>query len=157
MPNGQSGDDMPTNLPPLEPLLALNPNAIFALYVAVNAVLLLILSVLTVRARIATGTTLGDGGKPRMLQTTRAFGNASEYIPIGLIMLYALVVVGAPTWLLHVQGATLTLGRVFHALGLHAVAGRSTGRVLGMLLTWASLLIGIVGAVSVAAGIGVPI
>ena len=145
------------NLPPLAPLLALNPQAIFAFYAAANALLLVILSVLTVRSRLSTGTSLGDGGKPELVQATRAFGNASEYIPIGLILLYAMVAVGVPTWLLHIQGATLTLGRVLHALGLHAVAGRSTGRFFGILLTWIALLIGIAAAACFAAGFtGVP-
>ena len=148
---------MPTNLPPLEPLLALSPQAIFALYAAANAFLLLLLAILTTRARRATGTSLGDGGHTRMIQASRAHGNAAEYIPIGLILLWALVSVGAPTWLLHVQGATLTLGRVLHALGLHASAGVSIGRFLGILTTWVSLLIGIVGAIFCASGMPLPV
>jgi hypothetical protein len=35
----------------------------------------------------------------------------------------------------------LTLGRVFHALGLYASTGVSIGRFLGVILTWASMLI----------------
>lgn len=138
-------------LSPLEQLLALSPVIIFVLYAAANASLLLILSVLTIIARNVTGTTLGDGGKPRMQQSVRAHGNASEYIPIGLILLFALVQVEAPTWVLHAQGGLLTLGRVFHALGLYAGPGRTIGRFLGMVLTLTSLLIGIVGIVWFAA------
>ena len=148
---------MPTNLPPIEPLLALSPQAIFALYASANAFLLLFLAVLTTRARRATGTSLGDGGNARMIQATRAHGNAAEYIPIGLILLWAMVGVGAPTWLLHIQGATLTLGRVLHALGLHSSTGVSIGRFLGILTTWASLLIGIVGAICFATGMPLPV
>ncbi len=134
----------------IEPLLTMPPVIIFALYVAANAALLLILAVLTTRARRATGTSLGDGGNARVTQAMRAHGNAAEYIPIGLILLYTLTLVQAPTWLLHLHGATLTLGRVFHALGLYASTGVSIGRFLGMILTWVSMLIAIVGVVAYA-------
>ncbi len=126
----------------VDPLLALSPNVIFALYTVFNTSLLLLLSLLTVRARVSTSVMLGDGGQTKMQQAMRAHGNASEYIPIGLIMLLALINIGAPTWVLHIQAGTLTLGRVLHALGLHAAPGPSTGRLLGMTLTWASMLFG---------------
>ena len=141
------------NVPPLAPLLQLDPTHIFAFYAAANAALLLILAMLVTRARRITKTTLGDGGNTRMSQAVRAHGNASEYIPIGLILLYALVLVGAPTWFLHLQGATLTLGRVFHALGLHAGAGVTLGRFVGIFLTWSSMLIAIGGTVVFGAGL----
>lgn len=134
----------------LEPLLTMPPVIIFALYVAANAALLLILAVLTTRARRATGTSLGDGGNARVTQAMRAHGNAAEYIPIGLILLYTLTLVQAATWVLHLHGAMLTLGRVFHALGLHASTGVSIGRFLGIILTWVSMLIAIVGVVAYA-------
>ncbi len=134
----------------LEPLLTMPPIIIFALYTAANAALLLLLAVLTTRARRATGTSLGDGGNARVTQAVRAHGNAAEYIPIGLILLYTLTLVQAPAWLLHLHGAMLTLGRVFHALGLHASTGVSTGRFLGVILTWASMLIAIVGVIAYA-------
>lgn len=126
----------------VDPLLALSPQVIFALYAAVNVALLLLLSLLTVRARVRNNVTLGDGGNQAMAQAMRAHGNASEYIPIGLILLLALINVGAPTWVLHSQAGLLTFGRVLHALGLHSAPGPSIGRFLGMILTWSSMLIG---------------
>jgi uncharacterized membrane protein YecN with MAPEG domain len=135
----------------LEALLTMPPVVIFALYTAANAALLLLLAMLTTRARRATGTSLGDGGNARVAQAMRAHGNAAEYIPIGLILLYTLTLVQAPTWVLHLHGGMLTLGRVFHALGLHASAGVSIGRFLGMILTWASMAIAIAGTVHYAA------
>jgi uncharacterized membrane protein YecN with MAPEG domain len=127
----------------IDPLLALSPQVIFALYTAFNVALLLLLSLLTVRARVRNGVTLGDGGKSAMAQAMRAHGNASEYIPVGLILLLALINVGAPTWVLHTQAGTLTLGRVLHALGLYSAPGPSIGRFFGMILTWISMLTGI--------------
>jgi uncharacterized membrane protein YecN with MAPEG domain len=143
------------NYPALAPLLAMSPATIFALYAAANAALLLLLAVLTTRARRATGTSLGDGGNPRMAQATRAHGNAAEYIPIGLILLYTLMLVQAPTWFMHLHGATLTLGRVFHALGLHAGTGVTIGRFLGTVLTWSSMAVAIGGIVYFATGMGI--
>jgi uncharacterized membrane protein YecN with MAPEG domain len=135
----------------LESLLTMPPVIIFALYTAANAALLLILAVLTTRARRATGTPIGDGGNARVTQAMRAHGNASEYIPIGLILLYTLTLVQAPAWFLHLHGAMLTLGRVFHALGLHASTGVSIGRFLGTILTWLSMAVAIAGTVYYAA------
>lgn len=88
---------------------------------------------------------MGDGGHERILKAVRAHGNAAEYIPIGLLLLLACVQTDVPPWFLHAVGASLTLGRVFHALGIHATPGRSIGRTLGMVLTWTSMILGIAG------------
>lgn len=127
------------------PLLMLEPFNIFALYAAANAALLLFLSIIAVTRRLALGVSVGDAGNQKLTRAVRAHGNASEYIPIGLLLLLACVQSGAPPWFLHAVGASLTLGRVFHALGLHSSTGLSFGRTLGMVLTWTSMILGIVG------------
>ena len=127
--------------------MALEPSSIFALYVAANASLLLLLAILTVRNRLKNGVSIGDGGQTPMIQAIRAHGNASEYIPIGLVLLLALTMVDAPSWVLHLHGSLLTLGRVMHALGLYHAPGRTVGRFFGINLTWISMLIAIVGIV----------
>lgn len=120
----------------------------FGFYVAVNALIMLILSVLVVRARVATQTNIGDGGKPEMAAPLRAHGNNAEYVPTGLLLLLALISpigAGAPILLVHSVGATLTVGRIIHAIGLSRSTGTSLFRLVGMMLTWISFIIGIVG------------
>ena len=123
----------------------------FGFYVAVNALIMLVLSVLVVRARVVTQTNIGDGGKPEMAAPLRAHGNNTEYVPMGLLLMLALISPigggGAPILLVHSVGATLTMGRIIHAFGLSRSTGTSLFRLIGMMLTWISFIIGIVGLI----------
>lgn len=127
-------------------LLNLPPLNTFALYAAVNGLILLFLAIMVVRQRVLTRTDIGDGGKEAMIQVQRAHGNAAEYVPIVLILLYLLVQLGAPMWTIHTVGGLLTVGRVLHAVGLYGTVGRSAGRFIGTNLTWLALLTAAVGA-----------
>ena len=113
---------------------------------AANWLQLLAVVALVVRARVATRTDIGDGGKPEMAGPLRAHGNNTEYIPMGLLLLWALASpLGGSIWLIHGLGATLTLGRILHAIGLSQSTGPTTFRLAGIMLTWISFIIGIVG------------
>ena len=78
---------------------------------------------------------LGDGGDERLLRTTRAFGNLTEYAPIMLVLLACLELNLAPTWLVALLAVAFLAGRILHPIGLIGEAGASRGRVLGMHLT----------------------
>lgn len=107
-----------------------------ALWVGLHLLLLLTLSALVVSQRRRRQVALGDGGVPELIQAIRAFGNASEYIPAGLVALLTLAVVGAPPIAVHLTGGVLFVGRLLHAVGLSRSGGASLGRVGGMVLTW---------------------
>ena len=62
-----------------------------ALWVGLHVLLLLILSVMVVRLRQKHRVSLGDDGIPELARAIRAFGNATEYVPAGLIALAVLV------------------------------------------------------------------
>ena len=113
-----------------------------ALYCGVNILLLLVLSVLVARGRQRHKIVLGDGDNRDFNRAVRAHGNAAEYIPAALVGLVALALFdpATPIWLLHAAGISLTVGRIFHAVGLHAGA-LNAGRVIGMMLTWISYLL----------------
>jgi uncharacterized membrane protein YecN with MAPEG domain len=119
----------------------------FGFYVALNALIMLILGILVVRARVATRTDIGDGGLPQMAGPLRAHANNTEYVPMGLLLLWALASVppSASIWVMHGAGATLTIGRICHAIGLSQSTGPGTFRLVGTMLTWISFIIGIVG------------
>ena len=131
---------------PVEMLSAVQAAALWA---GVLILILLGLSGLVVRRR-RHQIAFGDAGNVEMTTAARAFGNASEYIPAGLVALVLLALVGAPALLVHAVGATLVVGRVIHALGLVFQKGPSLGRVLGMLLTWIALLVGAVALIAFA-------
>jgi uncharacterized membrane protein YecN with MAPEG domain len=116
----------------------------FGIYAALNALIMLVLSVLVVRARVATQTTIGDGGKAEMAGPLRAHANNAEYVPMALILLWALASpLGGSVWMIHGVGAPLTIGRILHAIGLTGSTGPSTLRLIGTALTWISFIVGI--------------
>ncbi len=118
----------------------------FGFYAAVNALIMLFLSMMVVRARVRTGTVIGDGGNPEMAAPFRAHANNTEYVPMALILLWALATpLGGPIWLVHGVGGSLTFGRFLHAIGLSNSTGPSALRTFGMIFTWIAYILGIVG------------
>ncbi|HRD45587.1 MAG TPA: MAPEG family protein [Caulobacter sp.] len=107
-----------------------------ALWVGLHILLMLVLSALVTRQRQKHKIPFGDDGVPELAQAIRAFGNASEYVPVGLAGLIVLDVAGAAPLLVHIGGFVLFVGRVVHAVGLSNSGGASVPRALGMTLTW---------------------
>jgi uncharacterized protein len=127
-------------------LLLQSPLYLFGFYTALNALIMLLLSILVVRARVVTQTLIGDDGKPSMAAPLRAHANNTEYVPMALLLMWGLASpIGGSTWLIHGVGVPLTLGRLLHAIGLSRSTGTSTFRFLGMVLTWIAYIVGIVG------------
>lgn len=118
---------------------------IFGLYAAVNALILLVLGMLVVRARVKTGTPIGDGGLAEMAGPLRAHANNAEYIPVALLLMWTMLPLGGSVWLIHGVGLPLTVGRIIHAYALSRNTGPSTGRFIGMVLTWIAYVVAIVG------------
>jgi uncharacterized protein len=118
----------------------------FGFYAALNALILLVLSMRVVQARVRTETPIGDGGKPEMAAPLRAHANSAEYMPMALILLWALASpLGRSIWVIHGMGATFTIGRILHAIGLSGSTGPSSLRFIGMVLTWIAYVVGIAG------------
>jgi hypothetical protein len=115
-----------------------------ALWVGLHLILLLVLSVLVVRQRRLHRVVLGDGGVPALAQAIRAFGNATEYVPAGLIAIGVLALAGASPMVVHVVGLTLFMGRAAHAIGLSRSGEASIPRTVGVVLTWLAYIAGAV-------------
>jgi uncharacterized membrane protein YecN with MAPEG domain len=107
-----------------------------ALWAGLNLLILLVLSLLVVRQRTKHKIQFGDGGEPELAQAIRAFGNAAEYIPAGIVGIAVLALAGANVIAIHVIGLVLLLGRLLDAIGLSRGAGWSALRSAGMVLTW---------------------
>jgi uncharacterized membrane protein YecN with MAPEG domain len=107
-----------------------------ALWAGLHLILLLVLSVLVTRQRRRHRVVIGDGGVPALSQAIRAFGNATEYVPAGLIGLGVLAFAGAPPMLIHPIGLILLTGRGMHAVGLSRSTDVSWLRTAGVLATW---------------------
>ena len=111
-----------------------------ALWAALNLLILLVLSLLVVRQRSKHKIQFGDGGEPELAQAIRAFGNAAEYIPAGIVGIAVMALAGANAIAVHVVGLVLFLGRGIHAVGLSRSTGSSGMRSTGMLLTWTAYI-----------------
>ena len=121
-----------------------------ALYVVLNAGLMLALALNVIRMRYLTRTRFGDAGNPDMQRAIRAHANNTEYVPIALILLVLAHELGAGLLLIHAIGLTLTVGRMLHGIGFvershETPTGHSTLRRWGMILTLLAIVIGILG------------
>jgi len=83
---------------------------------------------------------LGSGGHEDLERAIRAQGNFSEYAPLGIILIACLELNGAPWWLVAIPGITLIIGRLFHAVGINQPPPDFSKRVLGMMLTFGTLI-----------------
>jgi uncharacterized membrane protein YecN with MAPEG domain len=111
---------------------------ISSLYAALFALLIVWLSLRVIKLRRTKKVRLGDGGEPELQIAIRAQGNATEYIPISLILLVLLELNGAHMALVHFGGIAVLAGRLLHARGLLTESLRY--RVLGMQVTIFTLI-----------------
>lgn len=118
---------------------------IASIYIGLLALLGLGLSVAVVRLRIEHRVSLGDGGLKPLRAAMRAHGNFAETAPIGLLIVAASELTGAPGWVVHALGATLLGGRAAHAAAL--LGGPARLRQVGMAMTYLMFLLGGIGLV----------
>jgi hypothetical protein len=127
-----------------------------ALYIVLNAAIMVALAANVIRVRYRTRTRFGDSSNPEMLRAIRAHGNNTEYVPIALIILLLAHNLGAGLPLIHAIGLPLTVGRALHATGFLAgghetPTGHSYFRMAGMILTFFAILVGILGCLRLVA------
>jgi uncharacterized membrane protein YecN with MAPEG domain len=122
--------------------------AIVALYVGLNAVVLLVLAYNVGSRRGRQGQLQpGDTGDATLIRAIRAHANFAEHAPIVLILLLLLALLGlAPSWL-HLYGGGFTAGRVIGAFGMMRDKHPNTLRFIGNLATGLVLLVGGIAAI----------
>jgi uncharacterized membrane protein YecN with MAPEG domain len=100
--------------------------------------LMLVLGVRIVQFRMKARISLGIGDSDDLETLVRAHGNAAEWIPIGLILLFLAEQAQGSHWLVIGGAALLVAGRLLHPFGL---ANRSPNpfRTLGMVFTWTAV------------------
>jgi uncharacterized protein len=77
----------------------------------------------------------------------RAYGNFTEYVPLGLLLVITLELMDSSPWLLWLIGSLLIVGRVAHAWGLVTAYGPSPGRAIGFFLTGFAYIVGAIACV----------
>lgn len=123
------------------------PLPITAFYAGILALLLLWLAFGVVGIRRAKSVSLGDGGDPLLGRRIRGHANATETIPIALILLGLSETMGTPVLLLHAFGIMLVVGRVMHGLHFRKQQKTIFLRFWGMLLTIAAIGLMAVGLI----------
>ena len=120
-----------------------------SVYAAILALWILWLSLRVIRLRQKKKVRLGDGGDPELRAAIRVQGNATEYIPIALILLFLLEMNGASEVLINLAGICLITGRAFHyrALTLDNIRLRRLGMQFTIFTIIALSLLNIVYAV----------
>lgn len=113
---------------------------ITGLYAGILALLFVALSVRTLRIRRRNQIAVGDGGNSEMLRAIRVHGNFAEYAPLALLLVALVESNGAGANWVHALGAALVLGRLSHAFGVSKPKEDFRFRVLGMSLTFFTLV-----------------
>jgi len=86
-----------------------------------------------IKKRRKNKVSIGDGGNEELKIAMAAQSNAIEFVPIALLLLFALEYNHANILVVHMFGVALMIGRVIHARSL--LSSHFKGRVLGMQVT----------------------
>jgi len=111
---------------------------ITSIYASLAVLLLVFLALKVINARHEHHISLGDGGNKKLLALRGAHSNATEYIPIALVLLFLLEYNNGLLWLVHLGGIALLAGRLLHAHGM--LSPNMKHRVLGMKVTLSTLI-----------------
>ena len=108
------------------------------LYASLLVLLYVQLSLKIVGLRRRHKVSIGDGGVEDLQRAIATHTNASQYIPIGLLLLLIAELNGLYLLLLHIAGIALTVGRFMHSQSI--VKTDLKKRVLGMKITIFSII-----------------
>ena len=109
-------------------------------YAALFALIFVYLSLRTIGLRRRLQIAMGDADNPLMLRAMRVHANFAEYVPFALLLIFLVESQGARAGLVHGLCLTLLIGRVLHAWGLSQARENFRFRVIGMVLTFATLV-----------------
>ncbi|WP_295892028.1 MAPEG family protein [uncultured Vibrio sp.] len=109
-----------------------------ALYASLLACIMIFLSVQVIKQRRANKIAYADGEVESLKIARSAQSNATEYIPITLIMMALFEYNSGPLLLIHSLGVIFILGRILHAKAI--LSNTFPGRKAGMMMTFGVML-----------------
>lgn len=112
-----------------------------SLFAALLTLLYIVLAIRIIRLRWKERVGLGTGESLPLKAAVRVHGNFAEYVPLGLILLALMELNNASEGLMFAMGGLLFVARIFHAIGLTKSVGVSIYRTIGVLGTFAMLII----------------
>ncbi len=111
-----------------------------SIYAALAGIIIFGLAFRVVRLRRRERIALGHGDNKHLRRAIRVHANATENIPVILILMLLLEINGGATWALHLFGILTILGRLIHAWWLSRFTGKSFGRTWGTVISWGVLI-----------------
>ncbi|MFH4784488.1 MAPEG family protein [Vibrio diabolicus] len=111
---------------------------ITALYASILAILIIWLAVQVIKQRRLNQVAYADGGVEALQIARSAQSNATEYIPITLILMALLEFNSAYSTWIHLTGIIFVIGRIIHARGI--LKEDLKRRVRGMQVTFLVIL-----------------
>jgi uncharacterized membrane protein YecN with MAPEG domain len=114
--------------------------SITAIYAGILALIIVALGINVTIHRVKLRVPLGDGGNAEMLRMIRLHGNATESIPLVLILMLAYELGGGLHWILHAAGIALIVGRILLTVDLWGSEIAGLGRKTGQSLTWLPII-----------------
>ncbi|MFT5116886.1 MAG: putative membrane protein YecN with MAPEG domain [Kiritimatiellia bacterium] len=109
-----------------------------SLYAAILGLLICCLALKVIAVRRKNKILYADGGVTELQIARSAHSNATEYIPISVLLLFALEYSGGHTLVIHCFGLAVVVGRLIHCRGI--LLEKLKGRVLGMKITLFSII-----------------
>jgi uncharacterized membrane protein YecN with MAPEG domain len=113
---------------------------VLSLYAALFALFFVVLSVRTLRLRRKLRIAIGDSGSETMLRAMPVHSNFAEYVPLSLLLILLVETQGAQPLLVHGLCLCLFVGRLCHAFGVSQLRENYGYRVVGMALTFSTLV-----------------
>ena len=114
---------------------------ITAFFSSILALIFYKLSINVIKLRRKYKISLGSSKKHKDLeQAIRAHGNLSEFLPIGLILLACLEINHIPKIIVFICGFFFLIGRYLHATSFLKDEINASHRVLGMKITFWSII-----------------
>ena len=111
------------------------------MYAGLCTLLVIFLALRVVRWRREHKIGLGHGDNIELQKRVRAHANATENMPLALILLGSLELTGFSPLVINVLGGTFLFSRLIHAWGVSRNEGYSRGRFWGMALTWLPMFV----------------
>ena len=112
-------------------------------YLAVLALLYVVLSLQVIRLRRMNRAAFGDSGNVALRSAIRAHAHFAEYVPITTLMVAFLEASGTSALRVHLLMGALVAARVLHPLGMYATPNSwqfRIGRIGGVAITIALLV-----------------
>jgi uncharacterized protein len=110
--------------------------SVTALYAGLLALVGIAIAGFAGRARVAAGVSLGDGGKPQLLEAMRRHANFVEFVPLFLVLLAIVEINGlARTWV-HALGLIVLVARIVHPFGIKMDTMNTLPRFIGTVGTF---------------------